>query len=35
MTTEKLSGGWMSLQELRGEFDNMETWSQIALAVAE
>ena len=33
--TEKLSGGWMSLQELRGEFDNMETWSQIALAVAE
>lgn len=33
--TEKLSGGWMSLQELRWEFDNMETWSQIALAVAE
>ena len=33
--TEKLSGGWMSLQELRGEFDNMETWSQIAQAVAE
>ncbi len=33
--TEKLSGGWMSLQELRGEFDNMETWSQIALAVTE
>lgn len=33
--TEKLSGAWMSLQELRGEFDNMETWSQIALAVAE
>ena len=33
--TEKLSGGWMSLQELRGEFHNMETWSQIALAVAE
>ena len=33
--TEKLSGGWMSLQELRGEFDNMETWSQIALAMAE
>ena len=33
--TEKLSGGWMSLRELRGEFDNMETWSQIALAVAE
>ena len=33
--TEKLSGAWMGLQELRGEFDNMETWSQIALAVAE
>lgn len=33
--TEKLSGGWMSLQELRSEYDNMETWSQIALAVAE
>ena len=33
--TEKLSGAWMSLQELKEEYDNMETWSQIALAVAE
>lgn len=33
--TEKLSGAWMSLQELKAEYDNMETWSQIALAVAE
>lgn len=33
--TEKLSGSWLSLQELRSEYDNMETWSQIALAVAE
>ena len=33
--TEKLSGAWTSLQELRAEYDNMETWSQIALAVAE
>ena len=33
--TEKLSGTWMSLQELKAEYDNMETWSQIALAVAE
>ena len=33
--TEKLSGAWMSLQELKSEYDNMETWSQIALAVAE
>lgn len=33
--TEKLSGAWMSLQELKKEYDNMETWSQIALAVAE
>lgn len=32
---EKLSGAWMSLQELKEEYDNMETWSQIALAVAE
>lgn len=32
---EKLSGGWMSLQQLRDEYDNMETWSQIALAVVE
>ncbi len=33
--TEKLSGAWLSLQELKSEYDNMETWSQIALAVAE
>ncbi len=33
--TEKLSGAWMSLQELKAEYHNMETWSQIALAVAE
>ena len=33
--TEKLSGAWTSLQELRAEYDIMETWSQIALAVAE
>lgn len=33
--TEKLSGAWMSLQELKEEYHNMETWSQIALAVAE
>lgn len=33
--TEKLSGAWLSLQELKEEYDNMETWSQIALAVAE
>ena len=32
---EKLSGAWMSLQELKEEYHNMETWSQIALAVAE
>lgn len=33
--TEKLSGAWLSLQELKSEYNNMETWSQIALAVAE
>ncbi len=29
--TEKLSGSWMSLKELRAEWDHMETWTQIAL----
>ena len=29
--TEKLTGGWMTLPELRAEWDNMETWTQIAL----
>lgn len=29
--TEKLTGGWMTPEELRAEWDNMETWTQIAL----
>lgn len=29
--TEKLSGSWMTMEELRAEWDNMETWTQIAL----
>lgn len=33
--TEKLAGAWMSIDELKAEYDNMETWSQIAMAVAE
>ena len=31
--TEKLSGGWMTLGELEGSFDDMETWTQIAMGV--
>lgn len=33
--TEKLTGAWMSIEELKAEYDNMETWTQIAMAVAE
>ena len=29
--TEKLTGAFMTLPELRAEWDNMETWTQIAL----
>ena len=29
--TEKLTGGWMTPEALRAEWDNMETWTQIAL----
>ena len=28
---EKLTGAWMTLEELKAEWDNMETWTQIAL----
>lgn len=33
--TEKLTGAWMSVDELKAEYNNMETWTQIAMAVAE
>ena len=33
--TEKLSGSWMSVDELKAEYDDLETWAQIALAVVE
>lgn len=33
--TEKLTGAWMSIDELKAEYDNMETWTQIAMAVTE
>lgn len=33
--TEKLTGAWMSIEELKAEYENMETWTQIAMAVAE
>jgi len=33
--TEKLSGGWMSMDELKAAYDNMETWTQIALTALE
>jgi predicted NUDIX family phosphoesterase len=33
--TEKLTGGWFTLDELKAEYDNMETWTQIALSVVE
>lgn len=31
--TEKLEGLWMTLPELKSNYDNMETWTQIALEV--
>lgn len=31
--TEKLEGLWMTKQELKNNFDSMETWTQIALEV--
>lgn len=31
--TEKLSGGWMSVKELEDSFDDMETWTQIAMGI--
>lgn len=31
--TEKLEGLWMTKEELKSNFDNMETWTQIALEV--
>lgn len=33
--TEKLEGGWMTVSELRDSYDNMESWTQIALSVLE
>jgi predicted NUDIX family phosphoesterase len=33
--TEKLTGQWYTLDELKAEYDNMETWTQIALSVVE
>ncbi len=29
--TEKMEGRWASLEEIRGRFDDLETWSQIVL----
>lgn len=31
--TEKLEGLWMTVPELKSNYDNMETWTQIALEV--
>ena len=31
--TEKLEGLWMTLPELKANYDYMETWTQIALEV--
>lgn len=31
--TEKLEGFWMTVPELKAEYDRMETWTQIALEV--
>jgi predicted NUDIX family phosphoesterase len=33
--TEKLTGDWFTLDGLKAEYDNMETWTQIALSVVE
>ena len=31
--TEKLSGGWMTVRELEENYDNMESWTQIAMGI--